>query len=1605
MQAVEVQARERALRYLDFLEAYHLQRFPPVHDIGVYQDERITEDSLEGAAGVRFSPAAEAWLTADLLDPPPTPIVPKELRDWLSEPVAPASPPEARHPDPVLRALIALLESPPTGDPADLDTLDVDALESYGVAGVEPGTALAVGWGAQAELDRVASALAQWSTERWQPWSEEWTAVDKGRTFYKKLFDLRTRLEREREQYELVWGFGRTRWQTTADGASVRVDHPMIAVSVEMDIDRDAGTLRVSQAGPAAVEFAWTAGLPLSDRQGYADQRASAEQIELDVWGPGRSDSIRSLLRSVDQDGRLLQHGEQHSFEPSAVADPDGWVLFVRKRRPDFAGFLEAQRKLYNDGAQVSDPFAALVIDEPSVLDRPTEDDDAGDGDRSDGRRISGDQERDLLPLPANEEQLQIVSLARSRAGVTAQGPPGTGKSHTIANLISHYVAHGRRVLVTAEKEQALEVLMDKVPEEIRALCVPVLGSDAAGRDRLQRTVSEISAAAQRRPDVQTIARLERELDELDAKYSVTTNLLRTKREAETRPAPHRPGTTPSEEWTPSGAASWVKEHAHDLEGIPDQLDRLGDPPFGTAELLDLQALSRSIDAADAAAALRVLPSPADLPAGGRLTTLRAEAAQIRLSLSEVEDLVRSWDLIDRCGSDHLAQLASELDDLNDWHTKAAGTWVASVLADAKDQALAAGWHDFCAAAAHERDGVLAVNRTLAAHSVSIRVPGGNPVPDREFWNALNEGRLRFASGKSVGPFQRSAKRALGACTTDGHSPSTAEEIDLVMADIHRRDLRQRLTNRWANVAARIGAPALDGERPVEDLIGERIKAVGAALQWSFLTWPKLAERITGAGINAPAEPDAEGLSALARSCRVLRLRSRLLEVEAEFSRLDASLADGQATPDASALWTDLRQALAAGEDSRWDDLRAEAQRLADLRHDAARRKHLHGLLVKAAPQLAAMVAEGKMPIDPQRFEAAWRWRQLDLWLRDFDEGPQPAALQAKLEQLAIDRRRITTDLVAAKAWAALSESIDDRRRTALNRYTTANTRYGKGTGRYAPTWAAEARQAMVEAQDAVPVWIMPLHKALTSFRPAATPPFDVVIVDEASQVGLLETPILALGRRAIVVGDDQQTSPQNVGLEQQRILDLIDDFLGGISDRKTRFNPQNSLYDIARQRFPQIVQLREHFRCLPRIIEFSSVNWYAGTIVPLRDRPPTPGWQPVGTVFVPSGARRHSDDTNHAEALAVVDLIADLAARDDYKDMSFGVVTLQGSGQAPLISGMLLDRFGPRFIEDRKIRVGDPASFQGDERDVIILSTVVAHDPQRRIGTMTDAPAARRINVAASRARNQLWMVHSVGADAFHADDPRRWLLEHCSAEVDEAAAKAAMEKTESGFERDVLSRILAKGYTSVTAQYAVGGYRIDLVVEGPENRLAVECDGDYWHGPDAWDCDRVRQTVLERAGWTFERIRGSSFYRNPDAALQPLWGRLEELGIPTGDWTAASAPRTPAQRSWPDDFPERLVALTATSDGDDAEGGVEPLPAEPASAVAPELSKSIGWASESPGVYRITYPAGSGSPTAREVRDWARGQGHVVGERGRLHPVIIDAWNSTFPQRRYVP
>jgi very-short-patch-repair endonuclease len=149
------------------------------------------------------------------------------------------------------------------------------------------------------------------------------------------------------------------------------------------------------------------------------------------------------------------------------------------------------------------------------------------------------------------------------------------------------------------------------------------------------------------------------------------------------------------------------------------------------------------------------------------------------------------------------------------------------------------------------------------------------------------------------------------------------------------------------------------------------------------------------------------------------------------------------------------------------------------------------------------------------------------------------------------------------------------------------------------------------------------------------------------------------------------------------------------------------------------------------------------------------------------------------------------------------------------------------------------------------------------------------------------MWIVHSLSPhNDLKPDDLRRQLIEHAE---DPARLMRALEekekRTQSNFEREVMKRLAAAGYR-VTPHWKIGTFRIDLVVEGDGKRLAIECDGDRYHPLEKLPEDMDRQSVLERMGWIFTRIRSSEFLRNPARAMKPVFEKLETLEIPpTGD------------------------------------------------------------------------------------------------------------------------
>jgi very-short-patch-repair endonuclease len=223
------------------------------------------------------------------------------------------------------------------------------------------------------------------------------------------------------------------------------------------------------------------------------------------------------------------------------------------------------------------------------------------------------------------------------------------------------------------------------------------------------------------------------------------------------------------------------------------------------------------------------------------------------------------------------------------------------------------------------------------------------------------------------------------------------------------------------------------------------------------------------------------------------------------------------------------------------------------------------------------------------------------------------------------------------------------------------------------------------------------------------------------------------------------------------------------------------------------------------------------------------------------------------------------------------------------------LQLLGAVALERRRFVAGNSAQFQGDERDVMLLSMVdvPTGTPLRLL--QTDA-FKQRYNVATSRARDQMWLVHSLDpARDLKAGDLRRELIMHVAApESRRSGGSLSASRAPSRLELAVMERLVAAGF-GVEAAVSTGYFRIGLVVSDARGRgqIAVECDGERRQGLDQLSDDLERQAVLERAGWRFVRVRGTRFYRDPDDTMARLAGMLRSLGVQSA---SAGKRRTPA-------------------------------------------------------------------------------------------------------------
>jgi very-short-patch-repair endonuclease/DNA polymerase III delta prime subunit len=508
----------------------------------------------------------------------------------------------------------------------------------------------------------------------------------------------------------------------------------------------------------------------------------------------------------------------------------------------------------------------------------------------------------------------------------------------------------------------------------------------------------------------------------------------------------------------------------------------------------------------------------------------------------------------------------------------------------------------------------------------------------------------------------------------------------------------------------------------------------------------------------------------------------------------------------------------------------------------------------------------------------------LPRWTGDHIESLRAQLVKLDNEFISMSRKALKGRLCGASVPVGVRQgAAGDRTERALIEHEIGKQR------RHIPIRDLLTRAS--QASRALKPCFMMSPASVAQFLPAGGAQFDVVIIDEASQMRPEEAlGAIGRGRQAVIVGDPMQLPPT-------AFFDASTDTEEALAEEELDIDTE-SVLDLGLSSLRPARELRWHYRSRHHsLIAFSNREFYRDRLIVFPSPYPPRGH--LGVQLVEVGEGIYGASVNIPEAEAVSNTVRDLIRRNP--KASIGVVAVNQPQKEHLTE--LFDRLFAENDDLEEYRaswagtlepffIKNLENVQGDERDVIVISTVygrsaVGGPVYQRFGPINSKMGHRRLNVLFTRAKERVVVVTSLRPEDIQLQPGsslglcafKNYLQFARSGRIE--SGKITGASADSPFEEEVAQELVQMGY-SVEPQVGVAGFFIDLAVRHPVNKehflIGIECDGATYHSAkSARDRDRLREEILGRLGWKLYRIWSTDWFRARDREVARLKQHLD--------------------------------------------------------------------------------------------------------------------------------
>ena len=1312
-----------------------------------------------------------------------------------------------------------------------------------------------------------------------QLWIEEQKKIEVVRKLFDILYSKYLSLDRDSDTLELLVANG------IVKVPNEDIYYPVLLKKVNFYLDAERNLITVVDSSDN----------DFITQELYLNFLAEVENINLDNVFKLGDKIIENNIHPISKNDVIKDFFREfiHNLNPRAeftedkkISEDDNvitieWkpILFIRKKDD---GKIEAINNIIKDieeGGEIPEYLAELV----GIIE-------------NDKKEIENIPDI-LFTKETNNEQMEIIKNIYSHKAVVVQGPPGTGKTHTIANLLGHFLAEGKNVLITSQTRKALEVLKEKIPNEIQDLCISMLDDDSSDLGNSVESISEKIAYLNVENLKNEYEEIERNRNELKEDIKNTKRKIFNIKSQESKPIIYN-----NESISLKEAGEFLKKNEKELDKIPGIVSSGVPCPISNEELDFLKS-------------------------GYKKSISKEEEKEIELGLNKISDfwsleefkemleakreIKSKIELLLKNRKYHISDEILHIDDkiTIDLEKFKKYTHIDNIIPD--ELKIIEDWKKDACIAGMENSG----DRKIWLNFIKdIRrlCELTNNTKDKFFKKDIVYKDMDVSTAKKLiislkngierpGFFfnhrLRKAKREISdKITINKRILETLYDCDLALEYTNLIELKENTKNSWDLLMAgnTLMDKAISDKNSFKQLYSYTDE-IEYLLNWYEREKKSFLYKLENAGFQRLNINRTEGKPAYIDEINqifdfipVLKELIAIAKVGIEYRKIDKKRIDylekiENIIRKNSPLGNEIKIAIEKEDIEKYSETLKKLEVLAGKEELYKKHKDLLKNIKAVANLWGNELEKGLFNEKIENIYNAWKYKQISQTLKELVEKPYES-LQEDLLEKSEQLNKLTAELVTKKTWFNIVKFIEEKDNLAVSQalrgWKQTIQKIGKGTGKNTVLYKKHAKEKMLLCQKVVPAWIMPLNKVFDTLNPVENK-FDIVIVDEASQSDISSLILLYMAKKIIVVGDDKQVSPSDVGVNIDKINMFRRKYIKGNVANDDLYGVRASLYSIVSTTF-QPISLREHFRSVPEIIEYSNKTSYNNQILTLRDSSSSI-LKPAIVEYKVDGKRENK--VNKVETETIVNLIEACLSMEEYKNSSFGIISLLGDEQAELIQNLIVKRISAVDIENHKILCGNPASFQGDERDVIFISLVDSSEENktlRLVGDGIEGATRKRYNVAVSRAKDQLWIVHSIDKNNLKEGDLRKELFEYIDSVKENTFEKTIDEhRVISEFENEIIKYLLEKNYT-VKQQLRVGSYDIDIVAIYGNKKIIIECDGKNSNcSQEEIIINLAEQEVLERCGWEFIRVRASQYFRNPDKAMKELILQLEDKGI----------------------------------------------------------------------------------------------------------------------------